>query len=61
MQRFTALSFRVVSTLGYDIKIHSDQETPKIKFYSVEALKRYLNEKNLIHGQVTATVSKLST
>ena len=30
----------------------------KIKFYSVRALKCYLNEKNLIHGQVAATISK---
>ena len=30
---------------------------PKIKLYSVKAIKRYLNEKNLIHGQVMATIS----
>ena len=31
-----------------------------MKFYSVRALKYYLNEKNLIHGRVTATISKFS-
>ena len=35
-------------------------ETQKIKFYIVRALKCYLNEKNLIHGRVTATISKFS-
>ena len=34
--------------------------TSKSKFYSVRALKCYLNEKNLIHGRVTATISKFS-
>ena len=32
----------------------------KIKLYSVIALKRYLNERNLIHGRVMATISKFS-
>ena len=31
-----------VSPLGFDIQRHSDHETPKIKLYSVRALKRYL-------------------
>ena len=37
---------------------NSDHKTPKIKLYTVTALKRYLNEKNLIHGRETATVFK---
>ena len=32
----------------------------KIKICSVRALKRYLNEKNLINGRVMATISKFS-
>ena len=32
----------------------------KIKLFSVRALKRYLNEKNLMHGQVMAMISKFS-
>ena len=47
------------SPLGFDIQRNSDHETPVIKLYSVRALKRYLNEKNL-HGRVTATISKFS-
>ena len=31
----------------------------KIKLYSVRASKCYLNEKNLIHGRVMATISNL--
>ena len=31
-----------------------------MKLYSVRALKRYLNEKNLIHGRIMATISKFS-
>ena len=54
-------NFGVVITLGYDIQRNSDQETPKIKLYSVRAFKCYLKEKDLIHGQVTATISKFST
>ena len=38
---------------------NSDQEIPKIKVYSVRALKRYLNEKNLIHSRVTERTSNL--
>ena len=48
------------SPLGFDIQTNSDHKTQKIKLYSVTALKRYLNEKNLIHGRVMATISKFS-
>ena len=68
---FTSQIFRHVGPLGeslnfctsleFDIPKNSDHETPKIKLYSVRGLKRYPKEKNLIHGQVTATVSKFST
>ena len=46
--------------LELDILRNSGHETPKIKLYSVRALKRYLNDKNLINGRVTATMSKFS-
>ena len=42
------------------MQTNSDHKTQKIKLCSVRALKRYLNEKNLIHGRVMATISKLS-
>ena len=48
------------SPLGFDIQRNSDHETPKIKLYSVKALKSYLNDKNLIHGRLTAAISKFS-
>ena len=51
---------RFFSPLGFDVKTNSDHKTPKIKLYSVRALKRYLNEKNLIRDRVMATISKLS-
>ena len=48
------------SLLGFDVQTNSDHKTQKIKLYSVRPLKRYLNEKNLIHGRVMATISKFS-
>ena len=39
---------------------NSYHKAPKIKFSSVRALKRYLNEKILIHGRVMATISEFS-
>ena len=48
------------SPLGFDTRRTSDHETPKIKLYSVRALKCHLNDKNLIHGRVTATISGFS-
>ena len=46
------------SPLGFDVQTNSDHKTPKIKLYSVRALKLYLNEKNLIHGRVMAAILK---
>ena len=50
--------------MGFDVQTgvqtNSDHETQKIKLNSVRALKRYLNEKNLVHGRVMATISKFS-
>ena len=48
------------SSSGFEIQSDFDYRTSKIKIYSVRALKFYLNEKNLIHGQVTETISKFS-
>ena len=59
-------NLKVVGPLGgkfdleFEILSDFDYRISKIKFYSVRALKYYLNEKNLIHGGVTATISKLS-
>ena len=49
---------RLFSPLG--IQINSDHEIPEIKLYSFRALKRYLNERNMIYGRVTATISEFS-
>ena len=48
--------FEFFSLLGLKIQRNFDLETTKIKFHSVRALKRYLNERNLIHGRETATI-----
>ena len=48
------------SPLGFDIQTNYDHKTQKIKLFSVRALKCYLDEKNLIHGRVMATISKFS-
>ena len=50
----------IFSPLGFDVKTNSDHKTQKIKLYSVRALKRYLDEKNLIHGRVMAMILKFS-
>ena len=52
--------FDFFSPLGFGIQSDFDYRTSKIKFYSVRALKCYLSEKNLIHGRVTAMISKFS-
>ena len=44
----------------FDIQSDFDYRTSEIKFYSVRTLKCDLNEKHLIHDQVTATISKFS-
>ena len=48
------------SPLGFNVQTNSDHKLKKIKLYSVRALKRCLNETNLIHGRVMATISKFS-
>ena len=70
MQSFTSQSYEVVGTLGenlkffnplrFDVQTNSDNKTQKIKLYSVRALKCYLNEINLTHDLVMATISKFS-
>ena len=70
MQSFTSQILGVVgilgenldlfSLLGFDVQTNSDHKAPKIKLCSVRALKGYLNEKNLMHGRVMATISKFS-
>ena len=48
------------SPSGFEIQSDFDHRNSKIKFYFVRTLKCYLNEKNLIHGRVTAMISKFS-
>ena len=67
IQSFTSQIFGVVRSLGENLRFFSplgfdvqDHKTQKVKLYSVKALKRYLDEKNLIHGRVMATISKFS-
>ena len=48
------------SPLGSDVQTNSDPKIQIIKLHSVRALKRYRNEKNLIHGTVMATILKFS-
>ena len=52
--------FDFFSPYGFEIQSDFDYRTSKIKFYSVRALGCYLNEKGLIHGRVTARISKFS-
>ena len=51
---------RLFSPLGFDILRNSDQGIPKIKLYTVRALKWFLNEKNLILGRLTVTILKFN-
>ena len=70
IQSFTSQIFGVVgplaenldffSPLGFDVQTNSNYKTQKIKLYSVRTLKRYLNEKNLIHGRVMAMISEFT-
>ena len=48
--------FDFFSPSGFEIQSDFNYRTSKIKFYSVRTLKCYVNEKNLIHGRVTATI-----
>ena len=47
------------SPVGFDVKTNTGHKTQNIKLYSVRASTCYLNEKNLIHGRVMATISNL--
>ena len=70
IQSFTSQILGVVGTsgenldlfslLGFDVLTNSDHKAPKIKLYSVRALKGYLNEKNLMYGRAMETISKFS-
>ena len=74
MQSTTSQIFGVVGPLGenldvfsplrFHVQSNSDHKTPKLKIYTANALKRYLNEKNLINGRVIngnkTTISKFS-
>ena len=71
IQSFTCQIFGVVgplgenlnlfSPLGFDVQTNSDLKTQNVKIYSVRALKRYLNEKSLIHVRVMAPIKIWST
>ena len=52
--------FDFFSPSAFEIQSDFDYRNSKIKFYFVRALKCYLNEKNMIHGRVTATISNFS-
>ena len=52
--------FNFFSPSGFEIQRDFDYRSSKIKFYSVRALKCYLNEKNLMHDRVTATIPQFS-
>ena len=70
MQSFTPQIFGVagplgenvafLSPLGFDVQTNSDHKTPKIKLFSLRALKSCGNERNLIDARVMATISKFS-
>ena len=49
-----------VSPLRFHMQRNSDQESSKIMLQLLRASKRYLNQKNLMHGRETATISKSS-
>ena len=46
--------------LGFDVQTNSDHKDQRIELSSVGALKRCLEEKNLIHRRVMVTISKFS-
>ena len=52
--------FDFFSSSRFVIQRDFHYKTSKIKIYSVRALECYLNEKNLLDGQVTATILKFS-
>ena len=51
---FSPSGFKIQS--NFDQFFNVDLETIKVKLHSVRALKRYLNEKNLVQGRETATI-----
>ena len=51
---------RPLCPFEFGIQTHSDHNTQKIKLYSARALKRYLKEKNLMHGRLMVTISNFS-
>ena len=52
---------RFFGPLGVDVQTNSDRRTQNQTLLSQNVLlKCYLNEKNLIHGRVMATISKFS-
>ena len=71
IQSYTSQIFGVIGLLGenldffspleFDVQTNSDHKTQKIKLCSVRALKRYLNEIDLMHDRVMATISKFSS
>ena len=52
--------FDFFSPPGFEIQSVFAYRTSKIEFCFVRALKCYLNEKNLTHYRVIATISKFS-
>ena len=46
--------------LGFEMKGIFKFETSKLKFFSLKALKWYLNDQDLSHGWETAAVVKIS-
>ena len=52
--------FDFFSPSGFEIQSVFDYRTSKFKFDCVRDLNCYLNQKNLIHCRVTATISKFS-
>ena len=53
--------FDFFSLLGFEIQYDFDHKILNLKLCCARALKHYLNEKNLIHRRVPATISKVST
>ena len=51
---------RCFGPLEVDVQTNSDHKTHKNQTLLRQSLKRYLNQKELIHGRVMATISKLS-
>ena len=52
------VNLSVFSPLRFDVQTNSDHNIKR--FHSARALNRYLDEKNMIHGLVMATISKFN-